>query len=112
VPPLLYNENDITRTLEQMEYLETGDEILLQSSLIVKNLKEPIIDQYLDKVSEGLTAPMYVPKELKGSIIQRWKSQFEAERAVVISNIQKNHAIEQNNETRNYLLESKVNAVQ
>ena len=112
VPPLLYNENDITRTLEQMEYLEPGDEILLQSSLIVKNLKEPIIDQYLDKVSEGLTAPMYVPKELKGSIIQRWKSQFEAERAVVISNIQKNHAIEQNNETRNYLLESKVNAVQ
>ena len=112
VPPLLYNEHDIKRTLEQVEYLEPWDEILLESSLIVKNLNEPIIDEYLNKVSAGFTAPMFVPRELKASISQRWKKQFEQEKEVITSNIQKNHTIEQNNETRTHLLEWKINSVQ
>jgi hypothetical protein len=48
---------------------------------------------------------MFVPRELKASISQRWKKQFEQEKEVITSNIQKNHTIEQNNETRTHLLE-------
>lgn len=71
IPFLLFDEDDIEKTLSKIEVLETGENIELQNFHPISSWKDPIIDKLPIMVKEGHKKPIPVLTVFKGTVISK-----------------------------------------
>lgn len=74
---LLYDVDDIYKTLSLVETLEVWSEIDLDKRLFIKSPDDHRIDWILDKIKKGNQKNVYVLPHLKQFIIDKWEKEYK-----------------------------------
>jgi Cft2 family RNA processing exonuclease len=74
---LLYDEDDIKKTMSMIETLEFWDEMDLDNRMIISSLDDENIDKIPELIKWGYNKQIYVLPILKQAIINRWKRVLE-----------------------------------
>ncbi len=76
IPELLYDINDVYKTLNLIETLEVWEEISLDSRIVITKSDSDVIEKIPEIIEGWYNKPIYVLPNLKRFIIAKWEKEY------------------------------------